>query len=224
MFTNNPTHQSRDPMINQDNNPDSLTPEASLSAIHNTMSQAQSSMYLAGTATILLVWGAIMALGYLAEYTINALAADFADSNPWYHAPLWGGLVIIGMVASSIIGSRATKNFADAATARKAGLKVFTFWISVAAAAWLIPALSGLWANGATAEHTAGVAIGIVSLGYVLFGLMSRPAISILGIGIAAAFYIPYHFAGDAAYAITALLMLTLIVVAAIWLRKSGIQ
>ena len=74
------------------------------------------------------------------------------------------------------------------------------------------------------AEYTAGIVIGIVSLGYVLFGLMSRPAISILGIGIAAAFYIPYHFAGDSAYAITAILMLMLIVAAAIWLRKSGIQ
>ena len=211
-------------MNNPDNKPESLTPEASLNAIHSTLSQAQSSMYLAGTATILLVWGAITALGYIAEYAINDIASDFANDNPWYHAPLWGGLVIVGIVASSIIGSRASKNFADSATARKAGLKVFTFWITVTAAAWLVPALSGLWSNGAASEYTAGIVIGIVSLGYVLFGLMSRPAISILGIGIAAAFYIPYHFAGDSAYAITAILMLILIVAGAIWLRKSGIQ
>ncbi len=211
-------------MNNPDNKPEALTPEASLNAIHSTLSQAQSSMYLAGTATILLVWGAIIALGYIAEYAINDIASDFASDNPWYHAPLWGGLVIVGVVASSIIGSRASKNFADAATARKAGLKVFTFWITVTAAAWLIPALSGLWSNGAASEYTAGIAIGIVSLGYVLFGLMSRPAISMLGIGIAAAFYIPYHFAGDSAYAITAILMLVLIGAAAMWLRKSGIR
>ena len=35
----------------------SLTPQESWGAIHSTMEEARSSMYLAGTATILLLWG-----------------------------------------------------------------------------------------------------------------------------------------------------------------------
>ena len=82
------------------------------------------------------------------------------------------------MIASGIIGSRASKQLADPDTARRAGIKVFAFWVTVVAAAWLIPALSGIWTSVETAEHTAGIAIGIVALGYILFGLMFRPGLS----------------------------------------------
>ena len=209
-------------MPNPHQEPDSLSPEASLSTIHSTLSQAQSSMYLAGTATILLVWGALTAIGFLAEFAIASLASDFVVNNPWFRAPVWGGLIIIGMVASSIIGTRASRQLADRATARRVGLKVFSFWMTVATASWLIPGLSGLWTSADTAQHIPGVAIGIVALGYVLFGLFSRLAVSLLGIGIAAAYYIPAHLVGEDAYPITAVLMLILIGAGAIWLRKSG--
>lgn len=207
-------------MKNQSN----LTPETSLRTIHDTMSQAQSAMYLAGTSTILLLWGGVVAVGYLAEFLIANYATDFADNSPWFHAPLWGALVAAGMVASGIIGSRASKQLADPDTARRAGLKVFAFWITVVAAAWVIPALSGIWTSPETAQHTASIAIGIIALGYILFGLMFRLELSVLGIGIAAAHYVPSQLAGDNAYAITAVLILILVVGGALWLRKTGIQ
>ena len=40
-----------------------LTPEESWSAIQATMDKARTSMYLAGFSAILLLWGAITALG-----------------------------------------------------------------------------------------------------------------------------------------------------------------
>ena len=48
-------------MNNPNNNPNELSPEASFNAIHSTLSQSQSALYLAGTATILLLWGALAA-------------------------------------------------------------------------------------------------------------------------------------------------------------------
>ena len=210
-------------MNNPNNNPNELSPEASFNAIHSTLSQSQSALYLAGTATILLLWGALAAIGYLAEFAIANLAADFVADKPWFRAPVWGGIVIIGMVASSIIGSRASRQLADRATARRTGLKVFSFWMAVTTASWLIPGLSGLWTSEDPAQHIPGVAVGIVALGYILFGLFSRLAVSLLGIGFAASYYIPAYLAGEDAYPITAVLMLILIGAGALWLRKSGV-
>ncbi len=64
-------------------------------------------MYMAGTATILLVWGAIISLGYFAEYSFTTFLEDAVADRPWVRAPLWFGLVGVGMVASALIGSRA---------------------------------------------------------------------------------------------------------------------
>ena len=200
------------------------SPEASLNTIHSTMNQAQTALFMAGTASILLMWGALTAIGYLADFAIASIAPDFADDYPWFRAPLWGVLVIIGIAASAIIGSRAAENLADPDTVRRAGIKVFAFWVTVAFATWTVPGLSGLWTVADPGPHIAGVAIGIVSLGYILFGLFTRIAISILGLGIAAAYYLPAYFAGDDAYAITAVLILILIATGALWLRKSGVQ
>ncbi len=207
-------------MTNQNN----LSPESSLNTIHSTMNNAQSALFMAGTASILLMWGALTAVGYLADFAIANLAPDFADEYPWFRAPLWAVIVIIGITGSSIIGSRATLNLADPDTARRAGLKVFAFWMVVVAATWLIPGLSGLWTVAEPGQHIAGVSVGIIALGYILFGLISRLAISVLGIGIGASYYVPAHFAGDAAAAITAVLVLILIVAGALWLKKTGVQ
>ena len=84
-----------------------FTPEESWRAIHETMGCVQSSMYVAGTATILVLWGTIMSLGYLAHFAIATLAPSFADSYPWFPGPLWGGLALVGMIGSAIIGHRA---------------------------------------------------------------------------------------------------------------------
>ena len=69
-----------------------LTPEESWSAIQATMDKARTSMYLAGFSAILLLWGAITALGYLVEYGLQTWGVDFLGRNPWIRAPLWGSL------------------------------------------------------------------------------------------------------------------------------------
>ena len=66
------------------------------------------------------------------------------------------------------------------------------------------------------------VAIGIVYLGYVLFGIMHRPALAAVGVGMAAAFYIPSYLGGDFAALGTGAGMLVATVLGAVWIRKSG--
>ncbi len=198
------------------------SPENSWNTIHDTMDQSRSSMYLAGMDTILLLWGGLMAIGYLGQFAILSLASDFADRNPWIPAPFWLVIVAIGIAASSIIGHRASKSRSDGDAARNAGLRVFAFWMVVVAAAFLIPGAAGLW-NDDTASRIPGVAIGIIALGYALFGIMHRPALAVVGVGIAAAYFIPDYLLGDIAAAVTAVLMLVVVLGGAFWLRKSSI-
>ena len=94
-------------MQESDDEERALTPEESWRSIHTTMDSARSSMYVAGAATIALLWGVIAALGYLSMYALQTLAPDFMTSNPWIYAPLWAVLVTAGMTASAIIGHRA---------------------------------------------------------------------------------------------------------------------
>ena len=201
---------------------DQLSAETSWRTIHATMDQSHSSMYLAGTATILLLWGAIAAAGYLAMFAIQILATDFADRNPWFPAPLWAGISVIGFIASSFIGKRASQKIADGDAARSAGLKVFLFFFAILVAAFGIPGASGLWDPDA-ASGIPGVTIGIVALGYILFGIMHRPALAIIGVAFAAAYYIPDLLLDDAAIAVTGVATLVIMFAGAIWLRKSGV-
>ncbi len=203
--------------------PAALTPDESWDAIQATLDRVRSSMYVAGTATILLLWGAIVSLGCFAQYAVATLAADFAAGTPWYPGPLWGVLSAVGMVGSALIGHRAGREYASGGAARSAGIRVFLFWLAVLAAAFLVPAAAGLW----TPDH-AGVAIprvgvGIVALGLVLFGIMHRPSIAAVGVGFAAAFYLPSYLAGDAALLVTGAAMLVVVALGAAWIRRSGV-
>ena len=203
--------------------PGNLTPQESLQAIYGTMDRMQSSLYLAGTATILLLWGVICAIGLIAQFAITMLAADFAVANPWFPAPLWGGLGIAGMIGSSLIGHRAGRQIADGDAARKAGIRVFLFWITVVVAAFLLPGAAGLWVEGTEGTSIQRIAVAIVSLGWVLFGIMHRPAIAVVGVGIAAAFFIPSYLLGDSAPLASGLAMLAVAALGALWIRKSGL-
>ncbi len=199
-----------------------LTPQESWGAIHATMEEARSSMYLAGTATILLLWGVIVSLGFISQFAVQNLASDFATRNPWISAPLWGVLVVAGMLGSAVIGHRAGRKNAAGDAVRSAGIRIFLYWVAVVTAAFLVPAAAGMW-NAEDGANIPYVAIGIVTLGYVLFGIMHRPVIAVVGAGIAAAFYIPGYLAGDAALAVSAAAMLTVAVLGAVWIRKSGV-
>ncbi len=198
-----------------------LSPEEGWRTIHKTMAQSQSSLYLAGTAYILLLWGALVSIYFFALFAIGALAPGFEESYPWYPGPLWGVIGTPGMIGSALIGHREGSRNADYVTARAAGLKVFAFWMAVVAAAFLVSGTAGLWsADGA--EKIPHVTIGIIALGYVLFGIMHLPALVVVGVGMAAAFYLPAYFAGDYAALGTGAGMLAVTVFGAAWIHKSG--
>ena len=201
---------------------ETMTPQEGWRSILTTMEGARSSMYVAGSAAILVLWGVIASMGYLSEFATATLAEDFATRNPWISAPLWGVLAVVGMVGSALIGHRAGKDSVSGDAIRNAGLRVFLFWLAVVAAAFLVPAAAGMWNEdaGANIPH---VAIGIVALGYVLFGIMSRPVIAVVGAGIAAAFYIPGYLFGDVALVVSAAATLTIALLGALWIRRSGV-
>ena len=179
-------------------------------------------MYVAGSATILLLWGAIVSVGLLTVYFIVTLASESVVSSPWTYALLWGALGIAGMTGSAFIGHRANSQIAVGSAARSAGIRVFLFWLAIFVAAFLIPAAAGMW-NAEDGPNIPRVTVGIVALGYVLFGIMHRPAIAVVGIGIAAAFYIPSYLAGDAALLVIAGATMTVVALGWAWMRRSGV-
>ena len=131
----------------------------------------------------------------------------------------------MGMVGSSLIGYRASNDNATGRTATGVGLRAFFFWMTVISAAFVIPAASGMWTlDWPAASAIPGVAIGIIALGYILLGIMHHPAISFVGVGLAAAYYIPSLLAGDAFLVVSAMLMLMVVAVARVWIRKSGLR
>ena len=201
--------------------PQPITPEQSWESIQNTLDDSRSSMYIAGWTTIALIWGALYAIGFLSQYAVATFAASFAESYPWYPAPLWAGIGFVGMVGSAIIGHRASKRNAQGRTATRVGLRIFFFWMAVVSAAFIVPPAAGMWTADADNAAIGGVVIGIIALGFVLFGIMSRPAISLVGIGIAASYYIPSHLFGDVAPLVSANVMLVAVAVAWLWLRRS---
>ena len=198
-----------------------LQPEESWSAIHSTMDRARTSMYLAGMESILLLWGAIVALGLLGQYAIATLAPEFASGRPWFPAPLWGVLTAAGVTASAILGRRASAKNAVGSASQRAGLRVFFFWLTVASAAFVVPAAAGLWTADVEGITIARVSVGIVALGYILFGIMHRPALVAVGLGFATLFYLSSHFAGHAAMVISAAATLLVVALGAAWIRWS---
>ena len=200
------------------------TPEESWRTIHETMDRARNSMYVAGTAPIMLLWAAIASLGVGSQYAILTLAPEFAERSPWIFGVLWGSLMVPGMVGSGFMGRRAGRKVAAGDAARRAGIRVFLYWLAVVVGVFLIPAAAGMW-NAEDGDNIPGVAIGIVSLGYILFGIMHRPVLAAVGAGFAAAFYIPnYLVDGDAAMLVSAALMVVVVVLGAWWIRKSWVH
>ena len=201
-----------------------VTPEESWRDIHETMDRARSSMYVAGMATIMLLWAAIASVGVISQYAILTLASEFAERSPWIFGVLWGILMVPGMVGSGLIGHRAGRKIAPGDAARSAGIRVFLYWLAVVVAMFLIPAAAGMW-NAEDGYNIPGVSIGIVSLGYILFGIMHRPVLAAVGVGFAAAFYIPkYLVDGYEVMLVSAALMVVVVVLGAWWIRKSGVH
>ena len=127
------------------------------------------------------------------------------------------------MIGSSILGYRAGHANSDGPTATRAGLQVFFFWMTVVTASFIIPAASGLYSFESFEPAIVGVAVGIVALGYILFGIMHHKAIALMGVGIAAAHYAPSYFAGDLSNAVSAMITLTAVAIAWTWIRKTSV-
>ena len=200
-----------------------LTPQESWETIHTTMDRTRSSMYLAGSSTILLLWGALTAVSYFFEYWLQTGASDLVEQSPWVRVPFYGAFIVVGIVGSAIIGHRAGSRNVTRDVSRAVGIRVFLFWGAVVAATLFIPAAAGMWT--AEAGHNIPVvAIGIVTLGFILFGIMTDPLLAAVGFGIAAAYFLPRFLAGDAAYAVSAVATLAVVGLGAMWLRKSGIR
>ena len=208
-------------MRNREGEGQRMGAEQGWASIHATLDRAHNSMYVAGWTNIMLLWGAIVAVGYISMQAIGTFAPEFAAEYPWYPGPLWLGLGVLGMIGSSLIGYRASRQNASGPSARAAGLRVFGFWMAVVAAAFVIPAASGLWTSDFDPLAIAGVGVGVIALGYVLFGILHNPAIALVGLGIAGAYYLPAHFAGDAAPVVSAALMVAVVAAAWLWSRKS---
>ena len=200
-----------------------LGPQESWDAIYTTLERTRSSLYVAGSAMILMLWGAIAAVGLLAEFSIATWGEELRADYPWISGPLWFVLVAIGMTASSVIGHRAGQKAAMGKVARSAGFRVFGFWLVVAVATFLVPAAGGVWTGDDPEVNIPRVAIGIAGLGYVLFGIMVRPMLAVIGVGIVAAFYLPSFLLDDAALAVSAGLTLIVAVLGMLWVRKSGV-
>ena len=210
-------------MKNQDREEHRITSEDAWESIHATLDRSRSLMYVAGWPSILLLWGAIVSVGYLTQFVVETAFTTFADDYPWFPGPLWGVLGTIGMIGSSILGHRAGHANSDGPTATRAGLRVFFFWMTVITAAFVIPAASGLWTIESNELAISRVAVGIVALGYILFGIMHHKAIALMGVGIAAAHYAPSYFAGDFSNAVSAILVLTAVAIAWTWIRKTSV-
>ena len=208
-------------MQNTERETSAMQPEESWNAIHDTMDRAQSSMYVAGMESIMLLWGVIVTVGLLGQSAIAALAPEFAAGSPWFPAPLWGVLTVAGFAASAILGHRASARNAAGSASKRAGLRVFFFWLTVTGAAFVVPAAAGLWTADVEGITIARVSIGIVALGYALFGIMHRPILAAVAVGFAAPFYLSSHFAGDAAMPISAAATLLVVVLGAAWIRWS---
>ena len=134
---------------------------------------------------------------------------------------MWAVLGPVGGVSSSIIGRRASRKIAASEAARRAGIRVFLFWVTLTVAAFLLTGAAGLW-NAENGENIPRVWVGMATLGYVLFGIMHRPVIAVLGLGGAAAFYIPDYLLGDVALAVSGATMLAMTATGFAWVRKTG--
>ena len=126
-----------------------------------------------------------------------------------------------GGVGSGIIGHRAGQRLAAGDAARRAGLRVFFFWTSFVVGGFFILMVAGLL-NADSADDATRAWIAIVALAYVLFGIITRVVIALVGLGFAAAYFVPHYLLGDAALAVTGVLSLVTFGLGFLWIRRTG--
>ena len=139
-----------------------LTPEESWRSIHETLDRSRSSMYVAGMSTILLLWGAIVSLGYFWQYAAQTFASD-CPGGPAPGFPCHSGWhsVSEGWRAAPSSDAAQRRGWPLGSTGRSAGIRVFLFWMAVMTTAFLVPGAAGMW-NGELAARIPYVVVGIV--------------------------------------------------------------
>ncbi|MXY03870.1 MAG: hypothetical protein F4190_03355 [Acidimicrobiales bacterium] len=208
-------------MANDSDDAATLSAEEGWQTVRSTIHGARTAMYTRGSTAILLMWAGIISTAYLAQYAVATFAADFADENPWYPGPLWAIITFPGVIGSMVIGQRAANVVSPDTAMRNAGLRVAGYWMTLVTAAGLLPGAAGLW-NESGAERIPYVLLGVIALGYVLFGILHRPLIAVFGVGMAVAFYVPHYLFGDVAPAVSGIAMLVLLAMIAMWVRRTG--
>ncbi|WP_419554721.1 hypothetical protein [Candidatus Poriferisodalis sp.] len=198
-----------------------LSTEEGWQTIQATIHNARGAMYTAGSTAILLMWAGIISAAYLAQYAISTFATDFAEQYPWFPGPLWAGLTLPGVIGSMTIGYRAGRALSTGAAMQSVGIRVFLYWMAVVTAAGLLPGAAGLW-NETRAENIPYVLVGVIALGYVLFGILHRPVIAVFGLGYAVSFYLPHYIFDDIAPAISGIAMFTLLAATFVWVHRTG--
>lgn len=208
-------------MVHDNDDTAVLSAEEGWETVHATVHGGRSAFYTAGSTAILLMWGGIISIAYLAQYCVATFAADFADKYPWYPGPLWAIITFPGVIGSMVIGHRAGNAVSPGLAMQSAGLRVFAYWVTVMAAAGFLPGAAGLW-NEAGGEKIPFVMLGVFALGYVLFGILNRIVIAVFGVGMAVAFYVPHYVFDDVAPAVSGIAMLVMLAAIAAWVRGNG--
>lgn len=206
--------------VTDNDDPVALSAEEGWETIHATIHDARSALYTAGSTAILLMWGGIISVAYLAQYAVATFAADFAEQYPWFPGLLWPAITLPGVIGSMTIGYRAGRALSPGAAMQSAGIRVFGFWMTVIAAAGLLPGAAGLW-NDTGAEKIPFVLFGVITLGYVLFGILHRTVIAVFGLGLAVTFYVPHYLFDDVAPAVSGVASLVLLAGVALWVRRN---
>ena len=63
-----------------------------------------------------------------------------------------------------------------------------------------------------------------MTLGFVLFGIMVRPVLAVMGLGLATAFYIPAYLVDyPLSAAVSAAAILVMVALSWAWIRRSGV-
>ena len=157
-----------------------------------TFLDAQRLEALAALTPVLFMWGFILAAGFALQYALVTLWPAFTDDNLWILGVAWGALTLAGVTAGSVIRLLAARHMPPSAGARVLVARVIAYWTAVLAMAYAVPALAGLFAfdSDATVLALMRVVVGIVVLGYLMFGVLFAARLFIgVGLACALAFY-----------------------------------
>ena len=74
-------------MKNQDREEQRITSEDAWESIHATLDRSRSLMYVAGWPSILLLWGAIVSVGYLTQFVVEMAFPHLQMTIPGFRVP-----------------------------------------------------------------------------------------------------------------------------------------